>query len=146
MSSLLSSRAFISDQNECNCMIWDSRVRIMKIYQPGASYHHVLQWMFVFVSIFMVPTLSNQKITSPILLDLFLMAFFSSLLFSSEETRKEADHDQITVAVAVHHNQHKDGDRQGGFSRFLLRINEMRDHCQDCILSPVSPNNTISSW
>ena len=58
-------------------------MRIMKIYQPGASYHHVLQWMFVFVSIFMVPTLSNQKITSPILLDLFLMAFFSSLLFSS---------------------------------------------------------------
>ena len=42
---------------------------------PRASYHQRSECFCL--SVFMVPTLSNQKITSPILLDLFLMAFFS---------------------------------------------------------------------
>ena len=109
----------IREQNECICVVWDSHVRIMKIYSRERL---IMGCSGVCLSVFMVPTLSNQKITSPILLDLFLMAFFSGKI-------KKKEHPHITSLW------HKDTDMEQGFISFLLGINEMQELCQLCILA-----------
>ena len=76
----------IREQNGCIYIVQYSRVRIMKICQPGA----LIMWCggSVCLSLVMVPTSSNQKITDPILLDLFLMAFFSGITASQNTQGK----------------------------------------------------------
>ena len=149
MSSLLYLRE-PSYQSRMNAIVW-WEIPAWELWKstsrgrPSPLMMWCSGWLCLFV--FMVATLSNQKITATILLDLFLMAFFSSLLFWRKQRRSWWRPHQIPAP----HKWHKDGDRRRGFIRFLLLANEMRENCQDCILTPqsslrVSPNNTISVW
>ena len=146
MSSLL-YRTEPSYQNRMNAIVWFEipAWELWKSMSRGRLIIMCCSGCFC-LSVFMVPTLSNQKITSPILLDLFLMAFFSSLLLLLEKQEKKV------IMFRSHHRASPPTQRRrqtGGFIRFLLRLNEMREECQHCTVSsssPVSPNNTISDW
>ena len=143
MSSLL-YRTEPSYQNRMNAIVWFEipAWELWKSMSRGRLIIMCCSGCFC-LSVFMVPTLSNQKITSPILLDLFLMAFFSSLLFSyfwRNKRRNWSCSDHITG----HHHQHKDGDRQGVLLGFCWDLMRCERSANTALYPPVVQSHLIT--